>query len=344
MRRKSLKRERSIVKLCQVLTVVFLLALSANFVLAVEGKIAFMSQRGDDEDWTISIMHSDGAGRFELTEGTKPTWLPDGRTIGFVHRDDVWTIDSDGTNLARITKSRPDDGIASAAWSPNGRKIAYYGRLGAVWDIFVMDADGKNPKNLTRDPRYHGTPSWSPYGNRITFMTLTLVNIQLVVKTDTDIMVMGANGGEIMNVTNRPLAKNSDPSWSPNGKKIAYSASPKPGLWLPPRNIHLINVDGTDPAALTPQDRWAYEWNPTWSPDSNMLAFRKQSPDGWTDIYIINADGSNLRNITQTHGVSEASPSWSPAPLAVSSSGRLVTQWGDLKRGAKPIQRIESED
>ena len=334
MRCKPLKRERSMVKSCQVLIVVFLLALSADLVLAVEGRIAFTSNRGEDEDWTIYIMDSDGGSRSELTEGTHPTWLPDGRTIGFVHRDDVWTIDSDGTNLARITKSGHDDGIASAAWSPNGRKIAYYGRLGPVWDIFVMDADGKNPQNLTRDPSYHGTPSWSPYGNRITFMSRALINAQPF-RSDTAIIVMDTNGGKIMNVTNHPRNKNSAPSWSPDGKKIAYSASPKPGLWLPPTNIHLMNVDRTDPVVLTPQDRWAYEWSPTWSPDSRRLAFRKQSPDGWTDIYTINADGSDLRNITQTHRVSEASPAWSPAPLAVSSSGRLVTKWGEVKQSAK---------
>ena len=286
MRCKLLMKQMRVVRLCLFLIVIYLLAATADFVVAVEGKIAFMSKRGDDEDWTISIMDSDGARRFELTEGTHPTWLPDGRTIGFVHRDDVWTIGSDGTNLARFTESGPNDGIASAAWSPNGRKIAYYGHLGPVWNIFVMDADGKNPKNLTRDPRYNGTPSWSPYGNRITFMTLTLIDVQPV-RTDTAIIVMDANGGKIMNVTNRPRSKNSDPSWSPDGKKIAYSASPKPGLWLPPRNIHLMNVDGTDPVVLTPQDRWAYEWNPTWSPDSNKLAFRKQSPDGRTSIQLM---------------------------------------------------------
>ena len=332
MRYMLAKRQPSLVNLCPYVFVVCLVVVSTDSAFADAGKIAFTSNR--DGEWAIYIMDGDGAGRFELTEGTDPTWLPDGRTIGFVHRDDVWTIDSDGTNLARISKSRPDGGIASAAWSPIGRKIAYYGRRGPVWDIFVMDADGKNPKNLTRDPSYHGTPSWSPYGNRITFMSRTLINVQPF-RTDTAIIVMDTNGGKIMNITNHPRNKNSAPSWSPDGKKIAYSASPKPGLWLPPTNIHLMNVDGTNPVVLTPQERWAYEWSPTWSPDSKKLAFRKQSPDGWTDIYTTNADGSDLRNITQTHRVDEASPAWSPAPLAVSSSGRMAARWGEVKQSAK---------
>ena len=153
---------------------------------------------------------------------------PDGRTIGFVHRADVWTIDSDGANRVRIKKSRSDDGIASAAWSPNGRKIAYYGHLGPVWDIFVMDADGKNPKNLTRDQRYDGKPSWSPYGNRITFMTW--MHPENAARRESDIFVTDADGTNLVNLTKSPRNKNASPSWSPDGKKIAYSASPKPLL------------------------------------------------------------------------------------------------------------------
>ena len=96
-----------------------------------------------------------------------------------------------------------------------------------------------------------------------------------------------------------------------------------------------MNADGTNQVILTEAGRWIYEEHPTWSPDSKKIAFVKQTPDGFHDIFTINVDGSGLRNITQTHRVSEGSPAWSPAPQAVSASGRMVTQWGNLKQGAK---------
>ena len=96
-----------------------------------------------------------------------------------------------------------------------------------------------------------------------------------------------------------------------------------------------MNADGTNKVMLTKEDRWAYEWAPCWSPDSKKIAFVKQTPDGFHDIFTINADGSNLRNITQTHRKEERFPAWSPAPLAVSSSGRMAARWGEVKQGAK---------
>ena len=87
-----------------------------------------------------------------------------------------------------------------------------------------------------------------------------------------------------------------------------------------------MNADGTNQVILTEAGRWIYEEHPTWSLDSKKIAFVKQTPDGFHDIFTINVDGSGLRNITQTHRVSEGSPAWSPAPQAVSASGRMVTQ------------------
>ncbi|MDE0506959.1 MAG: hypothetical protein OXI86_23015, partial [Candidatus Poribacteria bacterium] len=140
-----------------------------------------------------------------------------------------------------------------------------------------------------------------------------------------------SNGAGLRNLTKNPPARNSSPSWSPDGKKIAFVAWPKPFLWTPPHNIFVMNSDGTNPIMITEEGPWVYEWQPTWSPDSKKIAFVKHTPDGFEDIFTINADGTGLQNITQTHRVSEWHPAWSPAPQAVSPSGRLVTQWGTVK-------------
>ena len=141
MRRKPLEREQSVLKSCQILIVVFLLAQSADLVLAVEGKIAFTSNR--DGESTIYIMDGDGGNPFRLTEGTNPSWLPDGRSIGFLYKDSLWVTDLNGATRQNLTKGRINDISSPAAWSPDGNQIAYWGDLGGVSGVHTMDADGR---------------------------------------------------------------------------------------------------------------------------------------------------------------------------------------------------------
>lgn len=331
MRCTEIGKRRGSVRFCQWLVLACLVHTSADFVPAAAEKIAFTSYR-DGGERKIYIMDSDGGGRSELTEGSQPAWLPNGEKIGFYYRDDVWVIDINGTNRVNVTKGKNNHLRRCPTWSPNGRKIAYAEHDGQDWDIFVMDADGKNPKNISRDIRQNWKPSWSPFGNRISFETR--LNPWGAFRTESDIFVMNANGANLVNITRNSRAVNSSPSWSPDGKKIAYRASPKPLLWLPPYNIYLMNVDGSDPVMLTKQERWIYEWSPAWSPDSRKIAFVKDTLDGFRDIFTINADGTGLQNITQTDKEYEGNPVWSPAPLAVSYSGRTVTQWGKVKKSA----------
>ena len=341
MRCKPLEEKPSLVKSYLFLFIVCLFAVSADFALAGDGRIAFTSYR-DDRERKIYIMDSHGEGRFELTEGHQPAWLPNGEKIGFHYRDDVWVINVNGTNRVNITKGINRHSEQWPTWSPNGRKIAYVEHDGQDWDIYVMDSDGTNPRNISRDKRQNWKPTWSPYGNRIGFETW--LNPWGADRLESDIFVMNVDGAGLINLTKNPRANNSSPSWSPDGKKIAYRASPKPFLRLPPYNICLMNADGTNPIILTKQDRWTYEWSPAWSPDNRKIAFVKYTLDGYKDIFTINADGSGLKNITQTDKEYEEDPVWSPAPLAVSSSGRMAARWGEVKQSAKRHQHGESED
>ena len=334
-----LKRQRFLAKLCLFLIVVCVLAPSVDFAFAAEGKIAFTSYR--DGETAIYIMDGDGGNPFRLTEGTNPSWLPDGQSVSFLYKDSLWVTDLNGATRQNLTKGRINHISSPAAWSPDGNQIAYWGGLGGVFGVHTMDADGRGSRLILEGFLLHDdTLSWSRDGNRIVGTPVQPIKNGF----GSDIVVMNANGVNHKNLTNNLRARNINPSWSPSGKYVAYVGSPDPLRWWPPHNIHVMNADGTNPVILTEEDRWAYEWHPTWSPDSKKIAFAKQTPDGFKDIFSMNADGSDLRNLTQTHRVEEEYPAWSPAPQAVSSSERLVTQWGDLKQGAKLLQRIESED
>ena len=321
------------------LLVLFLWCSVGVQVYGIEGKIAFTSNR--DGERAIYIMDGDGTNPFKLTEGGMPAWLPNGDKIGFVHHGDIWVIDREGTNRKNITKGRFKESIGTPAWSPDGEEIVYWSRVGGIFgivDIYLMDADGRNRKKLTDDLYHDDRPSWSPDGRKIAFAAYLLPQEDW---RKTEIFVIDANGRNRVNLTQNPNARSTHVSWSPDGSRIAYTASPKPLLMHAPFNIHLMNANGTNQVMLTEAGRWVYEMHPAWSPDSKKIAFVKQTPDGFHDIFTINADGSDLRNVTYTHRVDEFFPAWSPAPLAVSSSGRLVARWGDLKRSAKSLTTVK---
>ena len=330
MRYKLLKKQLSLVRFGLFLVLVCLLAASADFALAVEGKIVFTSKR--DGEKAIYVMDGDGGGQSKVAEGSYPAWHPDGQTISFLYEGDLWVTDLNGSNRQNLTNGRINlNSCVPTSWPPDGRQIAYWGNSDQGYGVYAMGTNGGNEQIVEAGWTRDGRVSWSPDGRSIAYSEMRQLDPPFK-RFGSDISVVNANGSNSVNLTVNPAPMNISASWSPDGKKIAYVASPKPFLWLPPHNIHVMSADGTDSVMLTQEERWGYEWNPTWSPDSRRIAFARQTPDGFKDIFSMNADGSDRRNLTQTHRVEEEYPAWSPGAQAVSSTARLVTQWGAVKQ------------
>jgi Tol biopolymer transport system component len=112
-----------------------------------------------------------------------PQFTPDGKTIVFVRRDgDVYRVNADGKNLKRLTEGNkyvefrlsPKDRHGSTDGpdvSPDGKRIAYIARKDGIPNVFVVDIDGSNRRQITSRQTPCGRVKWSPDGKQLSFVS-----------------------------------------------------------------------------------------------------------------------------------------------------------------------------
>ena len=134
-----------------------------------------------------------------------------------------------------LTRTQVDWKDGSPAWSPDGKRIAFYSERDGNAEIYVMNADGTAVTRLTNSTADEGYPSWSPDGKRIAFMRRT---------GRTELFTMNADGSDQKPLLTVDKGDAIDPRWSPDGARIVFVHMPD-GMTGRAAIICTVNADGT---------------------------------------------------------------------------------------------------
>ena len=187
--------------------------------------------------------------------------LRTGPRFAFMTAGHVATIGIDGTGrqvLTSGTNTNGGDAQNAVSWSPDGTQIAY----ASSGDLYVVDADGSNVRQLTTDPNGDYYPAWSPDGSTIAYWNGSTTG-QDGGPTDAELYTIPPTGGTPTRLTDNGIP-DIEPAWSPDGGQIAYFSTDR-------GDLRVMRADGMrDRAVFT---RGNSGWAPSWSPDGTKIAF-----------------------------------------------------------------------
>jgi Tol biopolymer transport system component len=241
--------------------------------------------------------------------------------IAYVGTDAIYVANIDGSARELIVRGVEDH--TTLSWSPDGQRLAFSGGHKRVAEIFAVNIDGSGIKRLTYPPGgrrrgvddYLENPSWSPEGNLIAFDGAREETRGLMLP---HIYVMRADGTGVRRITHG-YALQWLPAWSPDGRKIMFeqfAGIPKPSridFWHPTLvDLYTINPDGSGKQKLARIKNEDFHCAcAVWSPDGTKIAYEAEGVRGRPDIYVMNADGSDRRQLTN-HRARDENPDWSP--------------------------------
>ena len=240
-----------------------------------------------------------------------PSWSPDSsRLVAFLHRSDIYVIDTVTSNESRIISDMGESGklyklYDDADWSPDGKYLALTGYLDgyagpstittAPLSAALIDdgIDRGAPYPVMQElsdelgPVQGDTPRWSPDSDRIAYVDSWAHN--------PTIYVINADGTGKVAVASHPALTwwaSHSLSWSPDGQQLAYFGAGGSGT----PSIYTVNLNGTQNLRLT---SGAF---PDFAPDGKRIVFVGIGVNGLDEIFVMNLDGTGTRQLTRNPG------------------------------------------
>ncbi len=266
--------------------------------------ISFVSDRqAPYQQKEIYLMDYDGWNQRPITAhrslSLAPDWSPDGQLLAYVTyvrgSPGIFVADfrRNGEKRALITEGTLN---SSPSFSPDGRRFALTRSIGRSPEIYVADSSGGGLRQLTYSPGIDTSPAWSPQGREIAFTSSRSGSPQ--------IYVMDSEGANLRRISTQG-SYNDGAAWSPDGTRLVY-ASRRSGSF----NIAITDLVTLETSLIT--SGRSNDESPTYSPDGRKIAFassRSYSRRRETQIYVVDVDGANLKQLT-SEGNNYA-PAWS---------------------------------
>jgi TolB protein len=208
----------------------------------------------------------------------------------------LYTMAADGSNVKRAT----DEAIEASEFelSPDRSKAVFVSTRKGRPDLFIADLSSGKVSQLTDDQALETTPTWSPDGRKVVFLSYRTGRGQL--------HIIDVDGSNLRKLT-QGSGEESQPVFSPDGSKVVYTVK----LDRREANLRVVDVATGQFTIIGQNPAKAVEIEPQWSPDGKRLAFVVMSGDA-TNVYTMNADGSERRALTSSEGYDRNnSPRWS---------------------------------
>ena len=243
-------------------------------------------------------------------------WSPDGEKLAFYSNqngnDDIWIANADGSNLINLTQESTVNN-RFPMWSPDGLFISYSEVNETTSEVWIMRRDGNNKLNLSQAlPEASYFPRWSPDGHYIAFL------VDVIPGVTNEIWLAETNNFQIHKLGNFDHVFIRSISWSPTGASLAFTRTivdPTVSSIKDLKSLDQVRQDGVwqidvrdDVEKPIVLDKYVQELS--WGANNELLlSVREEST---TDIWIVNADGTELTNLTTDIDVLVSDPVFSP--------------------------------
>ena len=270
----------------------------------VRGRLAIMDQDGANAEFLLAGFTSVINPRFSPTDQRilYGAYVPDPKYPGAtLLRTYLYDIE---TGRQEVLAEGPNSMDYSARFSPDGRSIALSRAVGGNSDIYVIELARRTSRRLTNDAAIDTSPSFSPDGKMMVFVSDRGLGPQLYIMREDGAQMNCPKGGR--DTTCRitfDSGRFTDPVWSPRGDWIAFSRQGDGKF-----SIGVIRTDGSGMRILT--DGYQDE-SPTWSPNGRVIAFERTASRGaGPKLWSVDLTGRNLRRMPTPRDATN--PTWGP--------------------------------
>jgi len=198
------------------------------------------------------------------------------------------------------------------SWGPDNQEVAYTGYNDGNPDLYL------GQEKFSGHPNLNMGAEWNQDGS--------LCVISLSKDGNNEIYLLDGTSGAVMRRLTTHSAIDSSPSWSPDGKRIAFvsdrSGSPQ---------IHVMNIWGGNLRRVSKNH--GYATSPAWSPHGNEIVYNAMMEGGRFDLFVLNEKTGAVRRLTHGSGSNE-DPSWSP------DGRQIVFSSGRKERGGKKNRQL----